>query len=129
MSKITLENIDARLASIEATLKEYAPILEMAKGVATMKKAMEPNPAVKEIADVLKALPKDVVDTLGIKGINFDPKTPWAKMFLVSGKSISVKKTDAGLRLRLRDGDNVDVIKELTPTYNGLNKALLSLVE
>lgn len=93
---------------------------------AKLKSMTEPPKAIQESAAILKSIPEEVLKDLNVIGVFPDPKQTWFSLHLANGKSISVKKQEFDFRIRLRD-DAGKLVKELTPSSNGLVNALKSL--
>ena len=107
---------------IEALKAQFAALAPLAK----MAKATEPPAPVKEAQEVLKKIPQQILAALKVVNVAFDWKAPWMKLVRADGTTISVKKTDTAFRVRYRDQSG-KLLKELTPSFNGLNAALAAL--
>ena len=84
-------------------------------------------PSLKLAEDLTKLIPDDLKQELQVVGFEFDGSKPWFKMIQMSGSTISVKRNEFDFRIRARDA-NGELVKEITPSHNGLVAALKSLV-
>jgi hypothetical protein len=107
--------------NLKAQLEALAPLAEMAK-------AMEPPKQLVEAQAIVKTIPAEVSEALGIIGVRFDPKmaAPWVMLCRKDGTTISVKKTEVDFRIRIRDQVG-SLIKGLNVPFNGLVASLKSL--
>lgn len=110
-------DIEKRLADLETLVGKLA---EMA--------GLKEPETIKQGKEIAKSIPQELLKELGVMVINFDPnsKQPWFQMICVTGSAISVKKRENDFRIRQRDASG-KLLKEATPSYNGLVAALNSL--
>jgi len=118
--KQIVEQAIAPLKTEIADLKaQVAPLVAMAK-------AMEPPATVKEAQAILSTIPEATAKALKVVKVGFDPKMVWFQLIRDDGTRISVKKRQNDFRIRVRDQVG-KLLKEATPSFNGLNATLKSL--
>ena len=122
------EEIKAAVEEAIAPLKQDIEALkaQLAPLVAMVPKPKKLPASIKEAQEVLKGLPKETFDALKVVNVQFDAKAPWFALVRADGTIISVKKTATDFRVRHRDQTGA-LLKELTPSFNGLATALKSL--
>jgi hypothetical protein len=116
-----VEKAIAPLKQDIADLKaQLAPLLAM------VPKPQELPAPVKEAQEVLKTIQKETLAALKVVKVGIDGAMPWFVLVREDGSRISIKKNQFDLRLRVRDQGGV-LLKELTPSLNGLVASLNSL--
>ena len=113
-----IEPLKTELAGLKAQL---APLLAMVP-----KPQQLPAP-VKEAQEILKTIPQETLAALKVVNVGFDGSQPWFVLVRQDGSRISIKKKEFDFRLRVRD-HNGALLKEMTPSINGLVASLKSLV-
>jgi hypothetical protein len=112
-----IEPLKTQIADLEA---QFAPLLAMVP-----KPQQLPAP-VKEAQEVLKTIPQETLAALKVVNVGFDETQPCFVLVRADGSRISIKKNQFDFRLRVRD-QNGALLKEMTPSINGLVSTLKSL--
>ncbi len=107
------------IQTLKAQVAELAPLLEMVQ-------AMHPPPCVVMAQVIFKGIPQDIIKALNVTAVQFDASKVWFRIVRKDGTTISVKKQQNDLRIRYRDQAG-RLLKEINPSFNGLNAALASL--
>lgn len=105
--------------NVLALKTELAPLL------AAFKPQEVPGP-VKEAQAILSTIPEATIKALKVVKVGFDPKMVWFQLFCETGLRISVKKQANEFRIRVRHQGG-KLLKETTPSFNGLNATLAAL--
>ena len=108
--------LKTEIAELKAQLK---PLLAM------IPKQQQLPASVQEAQQILKSIPTEVLQALHVVNAGFDPKMVWFQLVRADGSTISVKKNPFDFRVRVRQ--NGELVKELTPSLNGLVGVLKSL--
>lgn len=113
-----------------ASLKDEITVIKAQLAELTLKQVKKEEPAhnATEAQAILSSISSEVGNQLNVVRISFDPAMVWFQLIREDGTRISVKKQGNGLRVRFRSQSG-ELIKELTPAFNGLNAALLSLID
>ena len=82
-------------------------------------------PSVQEAQQILKSIPTEVLQALQVVNAGFDPKMVWFQLVRADGSTLSVTRNSYDFRVRVRQ--NGQLVKELTPSLNGLVGVLKSL--
>ena len=93
---------------------------------AKMAKQTELPAPVREALEVLNHIPQETLIALEVVKVGFDGTKCWMSLLRANGTSVSIKKTATAFRVRWR-GHSGKLLKELNPSFNGLNAALQSL--
>jgi hypothetical protein len=113
--------------AIEPLKKEIAELRAQLQPLLTLIPKPQEVPAqVKEAREILNTIPKETLAALNVIGCGFDPGKIWFQLICKDGRRISVKRTELAFRIRLR-GQGGELLKELSPSFNGLANALKSL--
>jgi hypothetical protein len=121
VKQIVAQAIAPLKAEIVGLKAQLAPL------VATIPKSQQLPAPVKEAQEVLKAIPQETLVALKVVNVGFDGAMPWFVLVREDGTRISIKKNQFDFRLRVRDQSGA-LLKELTPSLNGLAASLKSLV-
>ena len=116
----------AKLQKEVAVLQKQVAALLILSGVnAVPEKSQEAPETVKEAMEILKTIPKETLQKLGVCNVGFDAKSVWMSLATPDG-TISIKKQEFDFRIRRRDAHGV-IVSEAAVPVNGLHNALATL--